>query len=72
MLGIVDRLLGGALGFFTGAFFAAAILIIFVKYFGIVDVIQESKAAGMLIDAFPVVLALLPKEFDAIRSFFQG
>lgn len=34
-------------------------------------IIQESILAGILLDKFPVVLALLPSEFDAVRDFFD-
>jgi len=47
------------------------LLAIWVKYMGIADVIAESGLAMVLLDRFPMVLALLPAEFDAVRSFFQ-
>jgi membrane protein required for colicin V production len=33
--------------------------------------IQDSMLAGVLLDKFPIVLALLPSEFDAVRGFFE-
>jgi membrane protein required for colicin V production len=33
--------------------------------------IQDSMLAGILLDKFPIVLALLPSEFDAVRGFFE-
>ncbi|GAI50923.1 unnamed protein product, partial [marine sediment metagenome] len=35
------------------------------------EFIAESALAAILLDKFPMVLALLPSEFDVIRSFFQ-
>lgn len=34
-------------------------------------IIQDSLLAGILLDKFPLVLALLPSEFDAVRDFFE-
>ncbi len=35
------------------------------------QVIQDSFMAEILLDKFPLVLALLPSEFDAVRDFFE-
>jgi len=35
------------------------------------SIITESIVAAILLDRFPLILALLPDEFDVIRSFFQ-
>ena len=71
MLGWVNRLGGATFGFSLGALFCGALLAIWVKYFGVVGVINESTLAPILLDNFPVVLAFLPAEFDAVRAFFQ-
>ena len=71
MLGWVNHLGGAALGLVLGAIFCGALLAIWVKWLGAVDTITESLIAPVLLDKFPMVLALLPDEFDAIRSFFQ-
>lgn len=34
-------------------------------------IIQDSLLASILLDKFPLVLALLPSEFDAVRDFFE-
>jgi membrane protein required for colicin V production len=39
-------------------------------FFG-TDLVTESFLAGVLLDKFPLVLALLPSEFDTVRDFFQ-
>ncbi len=71
MLGWVNHLGGAALGLVLGAIFCGALLAIWVKWLGAGDTITESMIAPVLLDKFPMVLGLLPGEFDAIRSFFQ-
>jgi membrane protein required for colicin V production len=70
MLGWVNRLGGAIFCFLLGAVFCGAILAIVVKFLG-AGVIADSGLANLLLDRFPIVLALLPQEFDAVRSFFQ-
>jgi len=70
MLGWVNQLGGAIFGFLLGAIFCGAILAIWVKFLG-AGAIAESGLAAVLLDRFPLVLALLPHEFDAIRSFFR-
>ena len=69
-LGWVDRLGGSVFGFFMGAIFMGAILATIVKFFG-EGLVTDSVLAGILLDKFPLVLGLLPGEFDVIRDFFQ-
>ena len=69
MLGWVNRLGGAVFGLVLGAIFCGALLAIWVKFFDIAA-ISESNLAAILLDRLPVVLALLPDEFDAVRSFF--
>ncbi len=71
MLGWVNHLGGAAFGLLLGAIFCGALLAIWVKFLGIQPVIAESALAMILLDRFPIVLALLPGEFDTVRSFFQ-
>lgn len=71
MLGWVNYLGGAAFGLVLGALFCGALLAIWVKFFGAADIIRQSGLAAILLDQFPAVLALLPEEFDAIRSFFE-
>ena len=70
MLGWVDHLGGAIFGFLMGAIFMGALLAAFVKFFG-TGMVTESWLAAILLDKFPLVLGLLPSEFDAIRDFFQ-
>ena len=71
MLGWVNRLGGAVFGFALGAIFCSALLAIWVKFLGIEGPIAESGLATLLLDRFPMVLALLPEEFDTVRSFFR-
>lgn len=71
LLGWVNRLGGALLGLIMGAIFCGALLAIWTKFLGISDPIAESALATFLLDGFPMVLALLPGEFDSVRSFFQ-
>ena len=71
MLGWANHLGGAIFGFVLGAVVCGAILAILIKFLGIAGIIVESNIAAILLDNFPLVLALLPSEFDTIRSFFQ-
>ena len=71
MLGWVNRLGGAIFGFLLGATFFGALLAAWLNFFGATETIMESIVAGAILDYFPLVLALLPSEFDSIRSFFQ-
>ena len=71
MLGWVNRLGGAVFGFVLGAIFCGALLTIWVQFLGISGPVNDSAMAKLLLDSFPMVLALLPGEFDSVRSFFQ-
>lgn len=71
MLGWVNRIGGAVFGLVLGAVFCGALLAMWIKFIGIQSIIVESAMTNMLLDFFPVVLALLPDEFGAVRSFFQ-
>jgi len=71
MLSWVNHLGGAVFGLVLGAIFCGALLATWVKWLGAGSTITESFLAATLLDKFPLVLALLPDEFDAIRSFFQ-
>ena len=70
MLGWVNNLGGAIFGFIMGAIVMGAILATWVKFFGS-DMLAESFIAGVLLDRFPLVLSLLPEEFDMVRDFFN-
>jgi membrane protein required for colicin V production len=71
LLGWVNRLAGAVLGLFVGALLCGAVLSIWVKYLGIGDSVAGSALANFLLDKFPIVLGLLPSEFDSVRDFFN-
>ena len=71
LLGWLDRLVGCFLGVFIGGLLFAAVLAIVVKYYpGTEAAISQSGLAKFLMGGFPLLLALLPGEFDFIRDFF--
>ena len=71
MLGWVNRLGGAIFGLLLGVLFCSALLAMWVHFVGMEEAIAESAIAPILLDRLPMVLALLPDEFDAVRSFFQ-
>jgi len=71
MLGWVDRVGGAIFVLVLGATLCGALLAIWIKYLGMADAIAESALAFLLLDRLPMVLALLPGEFDGVRSFFH-
>ena len=71
MLGWVNHLLGAVFGLVFGAVFCGTILVIWLGFMGTTNVITESAIASFLVKYFPLVLAILPSEFDTVRSFFQ-
>ena len=71
MLGWVNRLGGALFGLVVGVILCGAFLATWVKFLGIGGAIADSVLAKVLLDYFPMVLALLPDEFDVVRSFFQ-
>jgi len=72
LLGWLDKLGGAFLGLVMGALFCAAILTIITKYHfpGMESAIGNSSLASFLVDHFPLVLPLLPQDFDSVRDFF--
>ena len=72
LMGWVDTLGGIVLGFAIGAILAGAFLSFITKYpsGGMEASIGDSALAGFLLNQFPLVLHLLPDEFDTVRQFF--
>ena len=71
MMGWANRLVGAILGFILGALFCGVILAVWAKYIGTPGVVAQSQVAPVLLGTFPRVLALLPQNFDSVRSFFE-
>ncbi len=70
LLGWVNRVGGAILGLVLGAILCGAVLALWVNVFGAGETIANSGLAAFLLKQFPIVLGLLPGEFDSIRSFF--
>ena len=69
-LGGLNRVAGAVFGLAMGALFIGAALAAWARYFG-TDSLSDSVMATFLLDKFPVVLGLLPSQFDSIKQFFQ-
>lgn len=70
MLGWIDHLGGAVFGFVMAVLSISALLAIIMKYAS-VSVIEHSALASFFLDKFPIILGLLPSEFDIIRNFFK-
>ncbi|MDP6647411.1 MAG: CvpA family protein [Dehalococcoidales bacterium] len=71
MSGWVNRLGGIVFGLTISALSVSILLAIWVKFFGMSQIVSDSGLASLLLNQLPIVLALLPSEFDVIRSFFR-
>lgn len=73
MLGWVNRLAGGAFGLVMGGVSLGALLAFVARFplLGLEPVVRDSAVAAVLVDRFPLVLSLLPDEFNPLRSFFR-
>ena len=70
LLGWVNRVGGAVFGLVLGAIFCGAVLALWVNVFGAGETITNSGLAAFLLKQLPLVLSLLPGEFDSVRSFF--
>lgn len=70
-LGCVDRLLGALFGFLVGAVICGVLLALAAHLLNANEPIRQSWIASVLLDRVPVVLVLLPDEFDAVRDWFH-
>jgi membrane protein required for colicin V production len=71
LLGWINRLGGAVLGLFLAGIFCGAVLTMWVKFLGAGSTIQDSVMARFLLDSFPLVLGLLPSDFNSVKSFFK-
>ncbi|MSQ33708.1 MAG: CvpA family protein [Dehalococcoidia bacterium] len=71
--GWLDRAGGVALGFLAAAVILGGMLAAWTRYpvVGGERVLRESLLAGVLARGFPLVLAVLPREFDSIKQFYD-
>jgi len=70
-LGWIDRIGGAVFGLAGGVLLCGSVLAMWVKFVGAGAAITDSVLASIMLEHFPVVLGLLPAEFDTVRSFFQ-
>jgi membrane protein required for colicin V production len=72
LLGWADRLGGALFGLLKGLVVVEVLLIAFVTYpqLGLDDAIDDSDLASVFLDAIPVLLLILPNEFEqAVDAF---
>ena len=72
LLGWADRLGGALFGLLKGLVVVEVLLILFVTYpqLGLDDAIEDSGLASVFLDAIPVLLLILPNEFEqAVDAF---
>ncbi|MDO8578236.1 MAG: CvpA family protein [Dehalococcoidales bacterium] len=70
-LGWLNGLGGMVFGLGMGAISVGALLAIWVRFFGMNQAISDSGLARLLINQLAAFLALLPSEFDVIRTFLN-
>lgn len=69
--GWVDRVIGFILGAFVGCMLCAAMLAILCKYMPSVEAaVAQSAVAATVMKGFPLLLALLPENFDFLSGLF--
>ncbi|MDD5605515.1 MAG: CvpA family protein [Dehalococcoidales bacterium] len=71
LLGWADRIGGAILGLTIGATLLGALLSLWVKLFES-SILTDSFIACFLVSKFPLLVALLPAEFDSVRDFFTA
>jgi len=78
MIGWVDRIVGFVFGASVGGMLCAAVLAIVSKYLpskylpGMNEIVSHSVMARLLLEQIPLLLVLLPEEFDCISDFFSA
>ena len=80
MMGWLDKLLGAVVGIAFGGIICGAILALLGQLSGIPipgaadwiqSAISDSALAKFLLDKFPLILSLLPDQFNVVRDFFK-
>jgi hypothetical protein len=71
-LGIVDQLAGAAFGFVKAMIFVEIFLLVFVTYptLGLADTIDESFFGNFIVEGIPILLRILPGEFESAVDAF--
>ena len=70
MLGTFDQLAGAAFGFAKGVVIIQVLLIVFATYpsLGLGNAIKDSSLSPLFIEKAPILLKVLPAEFDAAKQ----
>jgi len=73
LLGWLNGLLGGVLGILLAMMAWGAVLALFISFPALAPegLIRDSFLASLILERFPLLLALLPEEFDRVRTFFR-
>jgi membrane protein required for colicin V production len=73
-LGIFDQLAGAAFGFVKAIVFVEVFMIIFITYpkWGLKQEIDDSLLGSMIIEKTPVLVHMLPSEFEISVENFTG
>ena len=73
LLGPLDHLLGLIFGFIKGALVIQLVLIAFAKFplFDMGLTLADSRLAPYFLNNFPVLLNILPADFEAVKRFFK-
>jgi membrane protein required for colicin V production len=70
MLGTFDQLAGAVFGFAKGVVIIQVLLIVFATYpsLGLGNAIKDSSLSPLFIEKAPILLKVLPAEFDAAKQ----
>ena len=73
LLGWLNGLLGGVLGILLAMMAWGTLLALLLLFPALAPegLIGDSFFAGLIVERFPLLLALLPEEFDRVRTFFR-
>lgn len=71
-LGVFDSLAGALFGLFKGLLLIQMLLILFATYpsLGLKEAMDDSAFAPLFVDKAPILLRVLPTEFDAAEQLF--
>ena len=73
LLGWLNGLLGGVLGLLLAMMAWGTLLALLLLFPALAPegLIRDSFLASLILERFPLLLALLPEEFDRVRTFFR-
>jgi membrane protein required for colicin V production len=70
MLGVFDHLAGAVFGLAKGVVIIQVLLLLFATYpsLGLADAIRDSALSPLFVERAPILLQILPAEFDAAKE----